>query len=200
MSSKSTFNPKKQQASLKDLQAMFQNLQIAVRLMQMSIEKITETTVKNDKDVGRSMGVLNDLQYRTLAMMEILQVDKAQLDEVATRMKSEDFDKASAQEDSRKNFTHAEVTDADCDVVITSFCQAEEAKSIFRSRITLNDITDPKLKEKFVGLKVGDVTTMTLLGQEHAVEILGIRKAAPKVEEVAVTPVAEPAAMQPELQ
>ena len=194
MSSKSTFNPSKKKINLNEFQAMFQNLQMAVRMMQMTLGKLSETTIKLDNDVSRAMGVLNDLQYRTLAMMELGQFDKSRLDEIADRMKKEDFDKASTLEDLKKNFVPAEVTDVECDVVLTSFCKADEAKSIFRSRITLSDITDTTLRDKFIGLKVGDVTAMTLLGQDHAVEVLGIRKAAPQEAPV------EPVATQPELQ
>jgi hypothetical protein len=201
MSSKSKFNTGKSRINIRGLQQLFQNLQMAVRLMQMGLQKTGETTVKLDKDMGQAMGMLNDLQYRTLAMMELLNVDKDKLDEIAERMKTEDFDKASAAEDLKKGFVNVEVVDAECDVILTSFCKDDETKSIFRSRITLGDITDGSLREKFLGLKVGDVTTMKLMDKEHAVEILGIRKAAPKVETTTeVVPVETKETVQPEVQ
>jgi hypothetical protein len=183
MSSKSSFKNAKKKVQLKDVQDLLQNLQMAIRMMQFTMGRLSDAVIKLDRDMGQAMGVLNDLQYRTLAMMELGQFDKERLEKTADDLKRKDFEQASAQEDQKKNYIPAEsVANAECDVILTSFCQTDAAKSIFRSRISLGDITDPKLQEKFLGLKVGDVTTMTLLGVEHAVEILGVRVPAPKTE------------------
>ena len=167
------------QASKKDqlrqLAAMVQNLQMAVRVMQMGLQQFGQSFQRMDADIGNAMGVLNDIQYRTLAMIESGKFDKEALDKVAENLKLEDYEKASDKEDKDKGYTVADVVAEDSVVILTSECKEDKTRSVFRTKFKLDESGNPEAQEKLKGLKVGDTAELKLAGLTHTVKVLGVR-------------------------
>jgi len=97
-----------------------ENLNMATRIIQLSMQQLLNNYKNIDKDVGSAMGLLNDLQYRTLAMLELGNFDKNKLDEKADELKLKDYDEASDKEDLTKGYINGDVVTEDSVVIITS--------------------------------------------------------------------------------
>ena len=165
-------------ASKKDLikstQTEVKNLQMAVRLNQMMTQQVIQQFQATNKDVTNAINVMNDLQYRTLAMLEVLGVDTVKLDKAADRLKLIDYNSASDKEDAAKQYVVGDIVKADSIVTITS--DAEGDKGIFRSKFKLSEAQNPDLQMALEGLKVGDRTKITFTGVEHDITVLAIRE------------------------
>lgn len=160
---------------LKELATMVQNLQMATRVMQMGMQQMGQSFQRMDTDINSAMGVLNDLQYRTLAMIDSGKFDKDKLDAAAEVLKLEDYTKASDKEDKDKGYTAADVVAEDSVVILTSECKEDKTKAIFRTKFKLDDSGNPEAQEKLKGLKVGDKAELKINGLTHNVELLGVR-------------------------
>lgn len=181
--------------TMKSLIKHVENLSMAVRILQMTVKQSMQGFEKMDQDIGNSMGLLSDLQYRTRAMLEVGDFDVDLVDQKADELKSQEFDKASAEDDKAKGYTAAndkELAEEDV-VIMTSTTEGGDDKGIFRSKMKVSDIQDPIIKKKLLGTKVGDKVTVPINGLEHEVEILGIRET-PPVPEQPLVEVAPPAA------
>lgn len=167
------------------------NLQMATRISQMMLQQMANNMQRLDRDLGNAMGVINDLQYRTIAMLELAPgLDKEAIETKAEQLKLKDYNEASDKEDVAKGYTPADTVDADSIVIITS--QAPENKGIFRSKFKLSEAGVPLLQQALEGKKVGDKVTVKLGELDHEIEVLGVRK-----EPVAVEVKTEDAAPQP---
>lgn len=167
---------------LEEIQTVLANLQMAVRVSQMGMQQIGNSMQRMEKDLSNSMGVMNDLQYRTLAMLELLDVDKDKLEEIAEGMKLADFNSASDKEDKEKNYSIVDTIEKDSVVIITSTCEESPESAIFRSKFKLDESSNQKAMEEFPGKKVGDKFDFEVAGKNHLIEILGVRKVPVNVE------------------
>lgn len=165
------------------------NLSMSSRLTQMMVKQLMDKLTGLDQDVSRMMGLLNDLQYRTLAMIELSPELKAQIDTKADELKLRDYNEASAKEDAVKGYVSADVVGPDSIVVITS--TAPDDAGIFRSKFKLSEAGNPELQGALEGLKVGDKVEVKLNGLMHNIEVLAIREepspATPMVAEQTLT-------------
>ena len=160
---------------LRELAAMVQNLQMATRVMQMGMQQMGQSFQRMDADINNAMGVLNDIQYRTLAMVESGKFDKGELEKAAEALKLEDYTKASDKEDETKGYTTADVVAEDSVVILTSKCKEDETKSVFRTKFKLDESGNPEAQEKLKGLKQGEKAELKINGLTHEVEVLGVR-------------------------
>lgn len=158
---------------------MVENLQQAVRIQQLVFQQFANGFGKMDKDIHNAMGVLNDLQYRTLALVETGTVSKEELDKVAETLKLKDYNEASDREDKDKNFTVEDEVQKDSVVIITSECAEDPTASIFRSKFKLDESQNKEAQEKLVGLRTGSQVELTLANKKHMVTVLGVRKVPP---------------------
>ena len=179
-----------------ELQKMLANLQMAVRVSQMGLQQIGGSIQRMEKDLSGSMGVLNDIQYRTLAMMKLLNVDKDNLETIAEEMKLKDFNEASDKEDVEKKYEVADIVESDSIVIITSECVESPEAAIFRSKFKLDESANAKAMEIFPSKKVGDKFDFEIAGKKHVIEILGVRKV-PVAVEVDVMEESLPEDLQP---
>ena len=167
---------------IRELSTMVSNLQMASRVMQMGMQQMGNSFQRIDADISNSMGVLNDLQYRTLAMIETGTFDKDALDKAAEVLKLTDYEKASDKEDETKGYTETDIVEEDSVVTLTSVCKDDESKSVFRTKFKLDDSGNPEAQEKLKGLGVGDKADLNIGGLKHEVEVLAIRTAPPAPE------------------
>lgn len=169
---------------VKELTTAVANIQQAMNIQKIMFQQFGNNFAKIDRDVHNAMGIINDLQYRTLALLELSgQVDK--VNEIAERLKLKDFNDASAKEDLEKGYVEDDVVKENSIITLTSVCQDDEDRSIFRTKFNLGEeVILPELKEKLIGLKVGEKVEAKLPDNlTHELEVVAIRKQNPKVEE-----------------
>lgn len=187
-------------AAIKELQVALSNLQMGFRINQMVAQQQMQTISRLDGDMRRVFGVGQNLDYRTRALLELLNVDDDKLNEIADRMRLEDFNRQSDEEDKKLGFTNddAGVVTENSIVILTSTTGQEPDTGIFRTKFSVNEAPLPTFKDKLVGKKVGEQFTDTVNGVEHTFTVVGLRLAPPKAEaapeKVGLSVVAENAA------
>lgn len=165
---------------MRSLQVELQNLSMAMRISQMMMQKLATDMERLDKDMAKAMGLLSDLQYRTLATVEVANINKDALDTRADELKLVDFNAASDKDDLAKGFLVGDVVEAGSTVVITS--EAPNDQGIFRSKFKVSETGRPDLEKELVGKRVGDKFNFKLNDIEHVIEVLAIRNEPPKAE------------------
>src|ERR1700677_2058691 len=96
------------------------NLQMAIRIMQMSLQQMATSYQNINNDISRLMGVVNNLQYRTQAAQQLAGLDEAAIVAGADAIKLKDYNDASDKEDLEKGLTPLDVVAADSICIITS--------------------------------------------------------------------------------
>ena len=175
---------------IRELETLTQNLQMAVQMSQMMVKHLTNQIQTFQQDLGNTMGMLNDFQYRTLAMLELGDFDKAKVDEIADGYKLVDFNNASAKEDGIKGYINDDdgVVNEESIVILTSKTpDLEEDQGIFRSKFPMSECLTPDLREQLLGSKVNDTFVADINGVNHEITILGLRKIEVQEAEVETT-------------
>lgn len=177
------------------------NMQMAGRVTQMMVQSLMQNMQNMSKDLGKSFGIINELQYKILAMQSIGNFDMDAMAKKADELRLNDFIEASDAEDKAGNFTIADKVQEDSTVIITSTTPSADGTGLFRSRIKLAECGVPALIQGLTGQGVGAKVECKLNGEDHVVELLGIRNPPPAVEVVQpaeetpanhVVPVGEP--------
>lgn len=164
---------------LKELEIALQNTQMALQVSQMMIKHLTDQFKATQNDIASTMGMLNDFQYRTLAMLEVGNFSKEAIDAQAEVFKLKDFNDASNKEDLDKGYSddNSGVVAEDSVIVITSRTPGvPEDQGIFRSKFTMAECLTPALRAKLLGSKLNDTVSIELGGATHEVTILSIKK------------------------
>ncbi len=174
----------KPQGSTKDkfrtMETEMKNSQMASRITQMMVQRLLENDKNMAEDVGRLLQQNTELQYKFLALQEIMNADTSKIKEITERMRLKDFTEASDKEDLEKGFTVTDVVADDSTIILTS-TTADVDGGIFRSRVKLSETGAPALIQGLMGKGVGTKVDVELNGVMHNIELLGIRK--PKAEE-----------------
>lgn len=155
-----------------------QNLSMAMRISQMMMQKLATDVERLDRDLAKAMSLLNDLQYRTLATIDVGSFDKNKLNDRADELKLSDFNTASDSDDKAKGLLIADTVEANSTVIVTS--EASNDQGIFRSKFKLSETGRPDLQTALLGKKVGDKFSFNLNGVDHVMEVLGVRNDPPK--------------------
>lgn len=163
---------------LKELETQLANSEMATRISQMMIKQMLDQFQALRRDVDNTMGILNDFQYRTQAMLQLGQFNIDELNKLAEEFKLKDYMKASDSEDEAKGYTvdNDGVVDEKSVVIITSTTNGDEDRGIFRSKFTMDECQTETLREQLLGKKVGDVVTEEINGDTHEITILELRK------------------------
>lgn len=163
---------------IQEMKIALQNSQMAVQVSQMMLKQVLEQFQGLRQDVDNSMGILNDFQYRTTAMLDLGNYDLDKLNKAAEALKLTDYMKASDAEDTAKGYEldNSGTVGEDSIVIITSTTNGDEDKGIFRSKFSYAECQTETLKESLLGKKVGDTVLEEINGDSHEIEIVGIRK------------------------
>lgn len=173
------------------------NMQMAGRVTQMMTQQLMQNMQNISKDLGKAFSIINELQYKVLAMQSVGNFDMDALAKKSEEMRINDFIEASDAEDKAGNFTIVEKVQDDSTVIITSTSSGDDV-GIFRSRIKLADCGVPALIKGLSGQSIGTKVSCKLNDTDHVVELLAVRNPPPAV--VAdppagdVVPVGEPVA------
>jgi hypothetical protein len=168
---------------IRELKVSLSNAEMATRISQMMLKQVLEQFQGLRRDMDNTMGIINDIQYRTIAMLDVGGVDKVALEAKAEQLKLIDYNNASDQEDLKKGYEldNDSIINEKSIVIITSTTNGNEDKGIFRSKFAMNECSTESLRNKFIGAKVGDIFSEEINGEIHTITILGLRKT--KVEE-----------------
>lgn len=159
-----------------NLEKNAETLSMGVRVSQMLLQQFTKKMNQLEERLAFVVSLNNDLQYRLLALQKTTGVDIAALQAEADKMKLEEWEKASEDDNKARNLTKADcVSDENSIVVFTSSTpDLEEDKGIFRSKVSVSEIGTKEAKEVFVGKKPGDTFDIQLAGNKHRVELLEV--------------------------
>ena len=159
-----------------------QNLEMSQRVAQMLIQQIGNSVSPMARDVGELAGRQRELQYRLLAVQELLGLKLEDINARAETLQVKDFNETSDKEDAEKGYTVAEVVTEDSIVILTSKTD-DGTGGILRSKLVVKDIGFPDLRADLLGKKVSDTLTADVNGVTHNLTILGIRNVpAPSVQ------------------
>lgn len=170
---------------MRNIDTELKNLQMAGRVSQMMIQQLLTNIKSMGDDLGYALNQLSELQYKQSALEKLLNTDPTALANIANEQRLVDFDKASAQQDTKDNLIAAEAVSADSTITLRSDAKDEtgQDRGIFRSRIKLSESGSPDLIAQLTGKTVGAKVQVKLNGVDHTVELLSIRT--PVVAEVA---------------
>lgn len=157
-----------------------ENLSMANRISQLMVKNLMTSNQNLSQDLGRALNLINELQYKVLAVQEVAKLDTKAMTEVADRLRLKDFNEASDKEDLDKGFEVIDTVEADSTIIITS--TTAEGNGIFRSRVTLQETGMPALIEGLMGKKVGHKLEVELNGVMHNIELLAVRKPTHKLD------------------
>lgn len=159
---------------LKTLETKLANVEMASRISQLMTQQLMNNMKNMQEDLGRALGILNEMQYKLLAVQRLTGLDLTAMNAIANEQRLADFNEASDREDAANGFTVGTTVEANSTVILTSTTQ-ETDRGIFRSRIELSGCGVPELISAFMGKTVGTKATVKLNGLDHEVELLGIR-------------------------
>lgn len=163
---------------IKELEVALSNTEMATRISQMMLKQMLEQFQNLRRDMDNTMGIINDIQYRTIAMLEVGNINKDELEAKAEELKLADYNRASDQEDAIKGYENDDngIIGEKSIVIITSTTNGDNDKGIFRSKFNMEECRTESLREKLIGAKVGDVIDTELNGDLHTITVLGLRK------------------------
>lgn len=175
---------------LRSMEAELKNSQMSARISQMLMKQLMDSVQNMQQDLGRALGLINELQYKILACQQVANLDVAKLNDVANGLRLKDFNEASDREDAAGEFTVGDLVQEDSTIIITSKTEDLD-KGIFRSRIKLSECGVKDLIDGFMFRDVGAKIITKLNGVEHEIELLAIRNPPPqaKVEQTTDAPV-----------
>ena len=169
---------------LRQLEVELKNMQMAARISQMMTQQLMQNNQNISQDLGRALGLINELQYKILAIQRASGLDVAALAAAADELRLKDFNEASDKEDADLGLLPIDTVEEDSTVILTSTTASADT-GIFRSKIKLADSGVPELVKSLTGQKVGTKVKVQLNGLEHEVELLGVRRP-PRTEGVAL--------------
>jgi hypothetical protein len=178
---------------LRSLEAELKNSQMALKISQMMTQQMMQNMKNLSQDVGKAFNLINEMQYKLIAVQKISGLDISALATVADELRLKDFQEASDKEDKEENYTAGTTVDENSLVILTSKTNPQEGQAdagIFRSKIKLSTCGVPDLITAFLGKEVGTKATVKLNEQEHEIELLAIRQppAATPVEQEPTAP------------
>jgi hypothetical protein len=174
---------------LRTLDTRLTNLEMSSRITQMMVQQLMQNMKNMQEDLGRSFGLLNELQYKVLAIQKTSNANLDELNAVANELRLKDFNEASDKEDAKEKYTVGTVVDENSIVILTSTTEDKD-RGIFRSKLRLATCGVPDLIQAFTGREVGAKAIVKLNEVDHEVELLGIRQPSPESLQADVQPVA----------
>lgn len=187
---------------LRSLETQLKNSEMALRISQMMTQQLMQNVRNLTEDVGKSFNLINELQYKLIAVQTVSGLEVSKLAQVADQLRLKDFQEASDNEDLKEGYTVGDVVNDNSIVILTSKTINEDGTpgatdaGIFRSKIKLSESGVPDLIAAFQGKAVGTKAQVKLNGTLHDVELLAIRQAPVAVPAEQVDPAAAVATTQ----
>jgi hypothetical protein len=169
-------NKPNQLERITSLEKNAETLSMGVRVSQMLVQQMLQRVTQLEERLAFVVSSNNDLQYRLLALQKVTGVDLNALQTEADRLKLEEWNQASADDNVAKGLVAVEsVSGPETTVVFTSTTPSlSEDRGIFRSKVKVSEIGTAQAIEVFQDKKPGDKFELTLNGQIHLVELLEV--------------------------
>jgi hypothetical protein len=161
---------------LREIEAELKNMQMALRINQMMVQQLLQNSRTIGEDLGRALNLINELQYKNLAMQQMGSFDLTALQQAVDSLRLKDFNDASDKEDKDGNFTEGDLVTEDSTVIITSTTDDPNDAGIFRSRVRVSEAGNPDFVKAFMGRPVGAKAVLKLNGKDHTIELLAVRQ------------------------
>lgn len=159
------------------LKKQVENLTMALRINQALLQQVLPSVQAMGQDLKNTTAMMNDFQYRFLALQKLLNVDVAKMGEEADALKLFDWDKASDADDEEKGLVSVPKVESPQDIVIiTSTIEGKSEGGIFRSKMVLAETGNQALIDALNGAEVGAKVSVDLAGDTHNITLLGIRR------------------------
>jgi hypothetical protein len=158
---------------IKTMDAELKNTQMALRIMQTMVQNLLKSNKNLSDDLANTIGLVNELQYKILAVQSVANLDVSSLSAKADELRLKDFNEAAAKQDAEDGLSTAETVTEASTVTITSSTSGADT-GIFRSRFTMAECNVKELKEALMGKNVGTKVKVLLNGKEHEVELLSV--------------------------
>ena len=155
-----------------------ETMAMALRLNQMMVQNLNKQMNSMHQDLTTATGLVNDFQYRLLALQQLSGIDTSIMQTMADSLKILDFDKESAKKDLDEEMVEIQQIESDEDTVIISSSTPDVTpdQGILRSRIKIADMNQPQLATSLKDKKLGDEVEANLNNTKHIIRILGIRR------------------------
>ncbi len=160
------------------LEKQLENMAMVQQIVNSALKKVMTDSAKQDEELRTALSMLNEMQYRTLAIINVADLDRCALDREANAMRALDFEDMSNADDKDNGFVDTDVIAEDSVVTITTTAK-DPKESIFRSKFLIEGIKDVELKTKLIGAKVNDSFEAKIDGVDHTITILAVKKVAP---------------------
>lgn len=163
---------------MRELETQLANTEMATRISQMMLKQVLDQFQALRRDIDNTMGILNDFQYRTQAMLKLGSFDIDQLDKLAEEFKLKDYMSASDKDDEAKGYLNDNdgIVNEKSIVIITSVSNGDKSRGVFRSKFAVADCQPESLKQKLLGKKAGDTVTEEINGDTHEITVLELRR------------------------
>jgi hypothetical protein len=169
-----------------EMESGVKQLQMATRVSQMLIQQMGQSVTSMSKDMNELTARQRDLQYRVLAMQELLNLNTDDVTAKAEVLQVKDFEEAASKEDAASGAYDVDEVAEECVVTLTSKVGA--GGGILRTRLNVSEIGFPQLKQDLLTKKVGDTFDADVNGAKHSITLLGIKKLPVKAEDVGQLP------------
>lgn len=158
-----------------------QSLEMSTRILQMLVRQIGENFSPMASDVGDLAGRQRDIQYRLMAVQELMNLNTDNIIKKAEELQIKDFNEISDKEDAEKGYSTTHTVAEDSIVIFTSKTPNEaQDRGFLRSKLLVSEIAFPDLRAALVGKNVNDTIISNINGTEHVITILGVRSTPPK--------------------
>ena len=150
----------------------------SVRLNQIMIQNMHKALQEIANNTRNNTSVIDDLQFRILALKDINNISTERVQNVADSLKVKAFEEASVLKDQEEKAAAVDQVESEEDIVIIRSKTPDKEKDtgILRSRIQIKDMNIPDLAKKLLGAKVGTEVETFLNSDRHVVTVLGIRR------------------------
>lgn len=158
------------------LKKQVENLTMALRINQALLQQVLPSVQAMGQDIKNTTAMMNDFQYRFLAMQKLLGVDLAKMGEMADALKLVDWDKASDTDDEEKGLVSVSKVESPQDIIIITSTVDGKETGIFRSKMVLAETGNQTLIDALNGAEVGAKVSVELAGDVHNITLLGVRR------------------------
>lgn len=167
-------------AGKQDTDKKFQQLQEQIRMLQYALGNVFKTL----QSYPAVKDQIDQLDYRTLGVARAIAevTGRADFDQLvekhAQQAKVDSFNELSNADDQQRGLTVDDAAECSTDhyLILTSECKEFPDQGIFRSKMDVGGEEFAALKDSFVGKKVGETVEAKIMGKDHLVTILGLRK------------------------
>jgi hypothetical protein len=170
------------QARMKVLENAIKGLQTATQVNQLMLKQVLQNEQRLGDDVAQLMRLVQELQYRVLAIQRVASFDLDKLTAVVDELRLKDFDEYSSKEDKDNSLEVVDGPLAPGDVFIATSKAAQPDKSVFRLRVSTNDLRVKDLADALMGKTLGETVKVVYDGVEHEFTLLGVRRPTQKVD------------------